>query len=207
MARILIAEDEEALRALTARALTDSGHEVVTAVDGADALDILTREKRAFRAAADRHQDAADGRHCARARDRARPSGDHHPADDGLCGPARARLEPRRADPRRDPEAVHARRDQGGGERRAGRSGTRSRSSACEGIRAVRTAPPGLRHGRLRRAAAASGLERDRIKNPSAAARCSRARAAAAPDRRSACAALPGCGARAARRSRPAPSR
>ena len=44
MARILIAEDEEALRALTARALTDSGHEVVTAVDGADALDILTRE-------------------------------------------------------------------------------------------------------------------------------------------------------------------
>ena len=44
MARILLAEDEEALRALTARALTDSGHEVVTAVDGADALDILARE-------------------------------------------------------------------------------------------------------------------------------------------------------------------
>src|SRR6185503_20417986 len=44
MARILIAEDEEALRALTARALIDSGHEVVTAVDGADALDIITRE-------------------------------------------------------------------------------------------------------------------------------------------------------------------
>jgi two-component system, cell cycle response regulator CpdR len=44
MARILIAEDEEALRALTARALTDSGHDVVTAIDGADALDILTRE-------------------------------------------------------------------------------------------------------------------------------------------------------------------
>ena len=48
MARILIAEDEEALRALTARALTDSGHEVVTAVDGADALDILTREQGRF---------------------------------------------------------------------------------------------------------------------------------------------------------------
>ncbi len=29
---------------LTARALTDAGHEVVTAVDGADALDIVTRE-------------------------------------------------------------------------------------------------------------------------------------------------------------------
>lgn len=44
MARILLAEDEEALRLLTARALTDSGHEVVTAVDGADALDIVTRQ-------------------------------------------------------------------------------------------------------------------------------------------------------------------
>jgi CheY-like chemotaxis protein len=48
MARILIAEDEEALRALIARALTDSGHEVVTAMDGAEALDILTRENGAF---------------------------------------------------------------------------------------------------------------------------------------------------------------
>ena len=37
MARILIAEDEEALRALTARALADSGHDVVTAIDGKDA--------------------------------------------------------------------------------------------------------------------------------------------------------------------------
>jgi len=44
MARVLIAEDEEALRALTARALGDAGHEVVTAVDGADALDIIARE-------------------------------------------------------------------------------------------------------------------------------------------------------------------
>jgi CheY-like chemotaxis protein len=44
MARSLLAEDEEALRLLTARALADSGHEVVTAVDGADALDILTRQ-------------------------------------------------------------------------------------------------------------------------------------------------------------------
>ena len=44
MARILIAEDEEALRALTARALSDAGHEVVTAIDGADALDIVARE-------------------------------------------------------------------------------------------------------------------------------------------------------------------
>ena len=48
MARILIAEDEEALRALTARALSDSGHEVVTAIDGADALDIVARENGRF---------------------------------------------------------------------------------------------------------------------------------------------------------------
>src|SRR4029077_12772454 len=48
MARILIAEDEEPLRALTARALTDSGHEVVTAVDGADALEIITRDAGRF---------------------------------------------------------------------------------------------------------------------------------------------------------------
>ena len=46
--RILIAEDEEALRLLTARALTDSGHEVVTAVDGADALEIITRDNGRF---------------------------------------------------------------------------------------------------------------------------------------------------------------
>jgi CheY-like chemotaxis protein len=48
MGRILIAEDEEPLRALTARALTDAGHDVVTAVDGADALDIVTRERGRF---------------------------------------------------------------------------------------------------------------------------------------------------------------
>jgi two-component system, cell cycle response regulator CpdR len=48
MARILVAEDEEALRVFTARALTDAGHEVVPAVDGAEALDILTREAGRF---------------------------------------------------------------------------------------------------------------------------------------------------------------
>src|SRR5271163_4977278 len=44
MARILIAEDEEALCAMCARALSTEGHEVKTACDGSDALDILTRE-------------------------------------------------------------------------------------------------------------------------------------------------------------------
>jgi CheY-like chemotaxis protein len=48
MARILIAEDEEALRALVGRALTTAGHEVLTAADGGEALDCLTREQGRF---------------------------------------------------------------------------------------------------------------------------------------------------------------
>ena len=44
MARILIAEDEEALCAMCARALKGVGHDVLTAFDGSDALDILKRE-------------------------------------------------------------------------------------------------------------------------------------------------------------------
>jgi CheY-like chemotaxis protein len=48
MARILIAEDEDALRTLTARALSGAGHEVLTAADGGEALDCLTREQGRF---------------------------------------------------------------------------------------------------------------------------------------------------------------
>jgi DNA-binding response OmpR family regulator len=48
MARILIAEDEEALRALCARALQNDGHEVKTASDGGDALDLIVREEGRF---------------------------------------------------------------------------------------------------------------------------------------------------------------
>jgi DNA-binding response OmpR family regulator len=48
MARILIAEDEEALCALCARALASDGHEVKTACDGGDALDLLVRESGRF---------------------------------------------------------------------------------------------------------------------------------------------------------------
>ena len=46
MARILIAEDEEALRAMCARALSTAGHDVKTACDGGDALDVLQRVQR-----------------------------------------------------------------------------------------------------------------------------------------------------------------
>ena len=48
MARIMIAEDEEALRAMCARALSIAGHEVKTACDGGEALDLLRREAGRF---------------------------------------------------------------------------------------------------------------------------------------------------------------
>jgi CheY-like chemotaxis protein len=48
MPRILIADDEEAVRGLVARALHMDGHHTVTAQDGAEALEILTREDGAF---------------------------------------------------------------------------------------------------------------------------------------------------------------
>lgn len=48
MARIMIAEDEEALRAMCARALSTAGHEVETASDGGEALDLLQREAGRF---------------------------------------------------------------------------------------------------------------------------------------------------------------
>ena len=48
MARILLAEDEEALRAFITRALAQDGHEVVACADGGEALDALTREQGRF---------------------------------------------------------------------------------------------------------------------------------------------------------------
>jgi CheY-like chemotaxis protein len=48
MPRVLIADDEASMRALVARAIAMDGHETVTAQDGAEALEILTREAGAF---------------------------------------------------------------------------------------------------------------------------------------------------------------
>jgi CheY-like chemotaxis protein len=48
LARILVAEDEEALRGLTARALAQDGHEILCARDGAEALDLLCRASEPF---------------------------------------------------------------------------------------------------------------------------------------------------------------
>src|SRR5919108_2632324 len=48
MARILIAEDEEGLRSLVARALMLDGNDVITANDGAEALELIIRTQGAF---------------------------------------------------------------------------------------------------------------------------------------------------------------
>ena len=48
MPRILIADDEDSMRALVARAIGMDGHDIVTAQDGAEALEILIREEGAF---------------------------------------------------------------------------------------------------------------------------------------------------------------
>ncbi|WP_438276263.1 response regulator [Nitrobacter sp.] len=48
MARVLIADDEDSMRSLVARAIAMDSHETVTAADGAEALDILTGDAGAF---------------------------------------------------------------------------------------------------------------------------------------------------------------
>ena len=48
MPRVLIAEDDEPIRAMIARALLENGHDVVTANNGAAALEILARERGRF---------------------------------------------------------------------------------------------------------------------------------------------------------------
>jgi two-component system, cell cycle response regulator CpdR len=48
MPRVLIADDEDSMRTLVARAIAMDGHDTVTAEDGAEALEILIREQGAF---------------------------------------------------------------------------------------------------------------------------------------------------------------
>lgn len=93
MPKVLIADDEESMRTLVARAIAMDGHQTVTAQDGAEALEILTREDGAFDLLlTDIQMPVMDG--IALALGRARFSGPHDLADDRLCRPARARVEP-----------------------------------------------------------------------------------------------------------------
>jgi CheY-like chemotaxis protein len=48
MPRVLIADDEDSMRTLVARAIAMDGHNTVTAEDGAEALEMLNREQGAF---------------------------------------------------------------------------------------------------------------------------------------------------------------
>ena len=48
MPRLLIVDDEKSMRALVARAIAMDGHEIVTAADGAEALEILSNGQNAF---------------------------------------------------------------------------------------------------------------------------------------------------------------
>jgi CheY-like chemotaxis protein len=48
MAKILIAEDNEDIRSLVVRALSDDGHELTATADGAAALDEITRHDGGF---------------------------------------------------------------------------------------------------------------------------------------------------------------
>ena len=48
MAKILIAEDDDTLRGLVARALIDDGHDLIATPDGAAALDMLNRHNGEF---------------------------------------------------------------------------------------------------------------------------------------------------------------
>jgi two-component system cell cycle response regulator CpdR len=48
MAKILIAEDDDTLRGLVTRALSDDGHDLIAAPDGAAALDMLNQHNGEF---------------------------------------------------------------------------------------------------------------------------------------------------------------
>ena len=48
MARVLIADDEDSMRLLVARAIAMDGHDIVAAEDGAEALEVLVRDAGAF---------------------------------------------------------------------------------------------------------------------------------------------------------------
>jgi CheY-like chemotaxis protein len=48
MARVLIADDEDSMRSLVARAIAMDGHDIVAVQDGAEALEVLVRDAGAF---------------------------------------------------------------------------------------------------------------------------------------------------------------
>jgi CheY-like chemotaxis protein len=67
MAHVLIAEDDEATRAMLRMALEEAGHTVVEARDGAAALDVLRGRTRPLVVALDMMMTPVDGMHVLRA--------------------------------------------------------------------------------------------------------------------------------------------
>ena len=74
MARILVAEDDDAIRDLVVRALNEDGHELTVATDGVAALDALNRQNGEFDLLLTDVKMPVMRRHRAGARGRARPS-------------------------------------------------------------------------------------------------------------------------------------
>ncbi len=96
MPRVLIADDEESMRMLVARAIAMDGHATTTAQDGAEALEILTREQGRFDLLlTDIQMPVMDGIALALAAARDFPDAEDL-ADDRICRPARTRLRPQR---------------------------------------------------------------------------------------------------------------
>ena len=99
MPRVLIADDEVSMRTLVARAIAMDGHDTVTAEDGAEALEILSREAGNFDLLlTDIQMPVMDGIALALSVARDFPGSDDF-IDDGLCRPARARVGPQRHRP------------------------------------------------------------------------------------------------------------
>ena len=96
MPRVLIADDEDSMRRLVARAIAMDGHDIVTAEDGAEALEILSREQGAFDLLlTDIQMPVMDGIALALAAARDFPDADDF-IDDRFCRSARTRLRPQR---------------------------------------------------------------------------------------------------------------
>ena len=120
MSRVLIADDEEPMRLLVARAIAMDGHDITTAADGAEALDILSGKDGSFDLLlTDIQMPVMDGIALALTAARDFPRTDDF-ADDRICRSARTRLRPQRHRARCHQQAVFGGRYPHRGRGRAG---------------------------------------------------------------------------------------
>ena len=120
VARILIAEDDDTVRALLVRALGSDGHDLIETADGTAAFDALNASKGGIDLLlSDVKMPGMDGIELALGNGATSPRHCHH-ADDRPFGSASARTRPRRACARSDQQAIFARSDHVRGARSAG---------------------------------------------------------------------------------------